>query len=84
VLLAQSLPLLQARPVAQSRHEPPQSTSLSSPFLISSLQVAATQSFREQTWLAQSLASAQACPVSQPVQPPPQSASDSLPFFTPS
>jgi hypothetical protein len=70
-------------PAAQSGHDPPQSTSLSLPFLTLSVHVSAWQTLPVQTSLTQSVAAPHAFPGPQGVQLcPPQSTSLSVPFFT--
>jgi hypothetical protein len=72
----------QRRPAAQSVHDPPQSTSLSEPFLAPSEHVAAEHvpaaEHRKET---QSPSHRQTAPVSHPSHEPPQSWSLSVPFF---
>jgi len=66
-------------------HEPPQSTSVSSPFIFVSEQEAVLQILLSQTLLLQSPPFWQAFPALHLlVQEPPQSTSVSPPFFTPS
>jgi hypothetical protein len=83
-LAAQSLPPVHVLPVAHFEQVPPQSTSLSAPFLTASLQAAATHLLLVQTPLAQWLPALQVCPVVQRphVDVPPQSTSLSPPFRT--
>jgi hypothetical protein len=85
--LAQSPATRQAFAVAQGRHppEPPQSTSVSVPFLIVSVQPAATHFFAVASHLRlmQSALTAQAFVFAHfVVHEPPQSTSVSVPFFT--
>jgi hypothetical protein len=69
----------------QAGHEPPpQSTSVSVPFLTLSEQVAAWQMPLRQTPLWQSELAMHPLPVPQVGHEPPQSMSVSVPFFTPS
>jgi hypothetical protein len=96
--LAQFAPLLpHIRPVAHgwpmgaAAHEPPQSTSLSLPFSMPSLQLAGVQvpfapqmPFRQSAATAQPLPSPHFLPVGAATHEPPQSTAVSLPFFTPS
>jgi hypothetical protein len=86
--LAQSAAALQPRPVAHFvLHEPPQSTSLSVPFLTPSLHESATQRCDVvlQTPLVQSPPAEHPPPVAHLVaHVPPQSTSVSLPSLTPS
>ena len=63
---------------------PPQSTSVSVPFLTPSEHVGAWQTLATQTLLAQSLATVQPPPAPQPAHEPPQSMPVSAPFLTPS
>src|SRR5437867_4134914 len=63
---------------------PPQSISVSPPFLIPSLQVGTAQLPPVQTPVAQSLAEEQIRPMPHLLQLPPQSMSVSLPFLIPS
>src|SRR5690606_31223084 len=65
-------------------HEPPQSTSVSSPFFTPSEHEASAQAPPEQLPLAQSASPRQSAPVSQPSQAPPQSTSLSFWFNVPS
>jgi hypothetical protein len=65
VPLRQSVPRLQALPSAHLPQLPPQSTSVSLPFRVPSLQVAAWQIPPEQTRLVQSAADPQLSPVAQ-------------------
>jgi hypothetical protein len=66
--------------VGASAHVPPQSTSVSSPFLMPSPHVAAWQMPVEQLLLWQSLPCVHLRPSAQGRQPPPQSLSVSVPF----
>jgi hypothetical protein len=82
--LAQSVLTAQSLPVAQLfGHEPPQSASVSVPFLMPSVQVAAWHLPDVHTPLAQSLAPVHTKPVPQRLQVvlPPQSTSVSPPFL---
>ncbi|MFC5490877.1 hypothetical protein [Dokdonella soli] len=64
---------------------PPQSISVSPPFLTPSKHVGAAQVPAVQTWLWQSLPTLQPLPMAHAAQVgPPQSTSVSFPFFTPS
>jgi hypothetical protein len=63
---------------------PPQSTSVSLPFFMPSVQVGFWQMLPTQTPLWQSEPKLQSPPFGQPVQPPPQSTPVSLPFSMPS
>src|SRR5689334_12061150 len=63
---------------------PPQSTSVSLPFLSMSLHDDAWHTLFEQTPVWQSLGIEQARPFAHLAQMPPQSTSVSMPFFTPS
>jgi len=82
---AQSLSPLHDWLVMQSGHDPPQSTSLSSPFFMPSPQPANTQTPPAHSPDAQSLGTVHIEPSLQAGHtPPPQSISLSLPFFTPS
>jgi hypothetical protein len=80
--LTQSEPTMQAFPVAHAAQvPPPQSTSVSLPFLTPSEQVGTRQTPPEQTLLEQSEEMRQTLPLAQAAQvPPPQSTSVSLPF----
>jgi hypothetical protein len=83
--LEQSPPTLQVLPAAQGEQNPPQSTSVSTPFFTPSKQLGTWQVPAEQTPLWQSLPAPQVFPLAQERQtPPPQSTAVSLPFFTPS
>jgi hypothetical protein len=85
VPLEQSEPTRQVLPVAQGGQTPPQSTSVSVPFLTASAQLAAWQLPAEQTPLLQSEGTAQDLPSGHGAQvPPPQSTAVSAPFLTPS
>jgi hypothetical protein len=82
---AQSAFVLQAFISPQPAQPPPQSTSVSSPFLTPSLHAAAAHFFAVHLPLAgsaQSASFAQAACTAQPPQLPPQSTSVSVPFFT--
>ena len=81
----QSEPIEQPFPDAQRLHpvDPPQSASVSLPFLTASEQLAATQTLAVQTWLSQSLPPVHFLPVTQGEHAdPPQSTSDSSWFKT--
>jgi len=82
----QSPPEPHRLPTAHPSHVPPQSSSVSGPFLTLSEQdgAAQTSGVPSQTPLAQSKAAVQDLPFAQGAQGPPQSESVSLPFFTPS
>ena len=84
--LSQSFATAHALPTSQAGHDVlPQSTSVSGPFLIPSVQVGAWQSPPMQLPLWQSVPSAQVLLGAQAGQPdpaPPQSTSVSLPFWT--
>jgi hypothetical protein len=83
--LWQSLPVLQAFKLAHLvAQEPPQSVSVSVPFLTLSLQLPAVHRLLVQTPLVQSLPALQDKPAPQRLQldEPPQSTADSPPFFT--
>jgi hypothetical protein len=81
----QSLPAPQARPGAQSGHVgPPQSVSVSAPFLTPSVQLEAWQTPLAQTPVVQSPPALHDEPMPQRGQVPPQSVSVSVPFWTPS
>jgi hypothetical protein len=67
-----------------SQAGPPQSTSVSWPFVTPSSQAGAWQTPSVHTPLRQSLAPAQPCPAPHAEQLPPQSTSVSSPFGTPS
>jgi hypothetical protein len=82
--LAQSVLVKQLRPFAHFGHGPPQSTSVSAPFLTPSVHDAAWHLPALQTRLWQSLPTEQFFPLLQGVQLPPQSTSDSVPFLIPS
>jgi hypothetical protein len=83
--LAQSLARAQAAPAPQGLQLPPQSTAVSLPFLIPSVQLGCAQENAEQTPLAQSPPMMHVLAPSQAGQPPPpQSMSVSLPFRLPS
>jgi hypothetical protein len=83
--LKQSAGRTQWEPDAQPAHDPPQSTSVSVPFLTVSLHVGAWHCPALQTSLAQSAFTIQAADVGHDGHdPPPQSTSVSLPFATPS
>jgi hypothetical protein len=85
--LAQSVPALQVWSVAQREHEkgPPQSTSVSWPFLTRSLQLGARQRLPMHDELSQSVLPPHRLPAAHGGQtPPPQSASDSPPLRSPS
>jgi hypothetical protein len=84
--LAQSPTLEQVCPVVHLVQPPPQSVSLSVPFLTPSPQLGAWQTLGvpEHTPLAQSPLTEHALPPAQLPQLPPQSVSVSLPFRTPS
>jgi hypothetical protein len=85
LLLAQSAALAQARPDPQRAHSgPPQSTSVSWPFLALSRQFGAWQVLSKHTLLAQSEPMTHGPAVAQPMQLPPQSTPVSSPFLTPS
>src|ERR1700679_4058512 len=84
-MLAQSELPAQRSPPGQPGHvEPPQSTSVSVPFWIMSLHVAAMQTpfVHEKLW--QSVGPAQCLPRGHCGQSPPQSTSVSTPFLMPS
>jgi hypothetical protein len=85
-LFAQSLSCAQCRPYAHGEHEPPQSMSVSSPFLIESLHCAGTQTWLElHAKVSQSVPRKHPPPTGHPGQLlPPQSLPVSSPFFTPS
>jgi hypothetical protein len=73
---------LQFEPVGHFGHvEPPQSTAVSVPFLIESVQVAATQVVDWQLAVVQSTPEPQCLPTPHFGQLPPQSMSVSFPFF---
>src|SRR5689334_1845720 len=81
--LWQSFATLQCLPLAHLPQSPPQSVSVSLPFLTRSEQLGVWQMFETQTPLAQSLAPPHTCPAAHLFgQPPPQSVSVSPPFFT--
>jgi hypothetical protein len=83
----QSPPTLQILPAAHLGHDPPQSLSVSLPFLTLSLQAGAAQvsATGVHTPLSQSPPTAHFSPVAQSSQfGPPQSTSVSAPFFWPS
>jgi hypothetical protein len=81
-LLWQSEFAEQERPLAQSLQEPPQSTSVSFPLRIPSVQLGARQVPLRQLPLAQSLFTVHVRFTAHGEQdPPPQSTSDSEPFF---
>ena len=86
VALLQSAPTPQVLPLAHLvMHEPPQSTSLSLPFLMPSVQVGsgAAQTPAEQLVLEQSALALQVLPLAHLLaQEPPQSTSVSVPFLT--
>jgi hypothetical protein len=83
--LWQSAPPPQPSPSAHwVEHDPPQSTSVSSPFFLVSPHVASAHAPEVQTFSAQSPAAVQVRPGAQSAQPPAQSMSVSVPFFTPS
>ncbi len=87
LVLEQSALTPQVLPLAHlAAHVPPQSTSLSLPFLIPSVQVgSAVQIPATQLVLVQSVPARQVLPLAQSAaQLPPQSTSVSVPFFTPS
>src|SRR4051794_2504976 len=82
--LAQSPLTTQTLPAAQPGHTPPpQSTSVSRPFFVMSVQLGPAQTFPTQELLTQSPLTRQARP---PLHfghiPPPQSTAVSMPFFT--
>src|SRR4051794_1939818 len=79
--VAQSPPALQVEPTPHLEQEPPQSLSVSVPFLTLSSQVAARHVSPTQTPVTQSRGSTQASPTMQGVQVPPQSVPVSLPFL---
>lgn len=83
LLVEQSVAVVQARFIAHGLQVlPPQSTSVSLPFLTVSVQLAAAQSLAEQTPLVQSVAATHALESAHfPQVPPPQSTSVSLPFL---
>src|SRR5215813_9093806 len=86
--LSQSASRPQAIPEAHFfvvAHAPPQSTPLSSPFLMPSVHVGAAQTFEVHTPLSQSAATAHPRPLAHVelgAQEPPQSTSVSFPFFS--
>jgi hypothetical protein len=82
--LAQSSAARQIRPAAQGGQGPPQSKSLSVPFLRSSSHVAAAQTPAMQEAVTQSTPVAHGCPMSHGPHGPPQSAPVSPPLLTPS
>lgn len=84
VKMPQSLSATQVLPTAQAPQLPPQSTSLSSPFLIPSVQVGAAQTPLAQLAEAQSAVTLQAALGAHFIQAPPQSLSVSLPSRIPS
>jgi hypothetical protein len=84
-LLAQSAGAVQLLPGSHLPHaEPPQSMSLSSPFLTESLQVAATHTEPTQDRVTQSAPVLHPLVSPQAAHAPPQSTSVSPPFFRPS
>jgi hypothetical protein len=83
--LEQSPFAAQVFPAAHGGQRPPQSTSVSEPFVTRSVQLEGWQVEAEQTPLWQSPPPVQAFPSGQRGQtPPPQSTAVSAPFFTPS
>jgi hypothetical protein len=80
----QSAAAPQIFPVAQGGQAPPQSTSVSVPFLIASLQEGGAQTEASQTRLSQSPGEEHPFPRAHPGHPPPQSTSVSVPFLRPS
>jgi hypothetical protein len=83
--LEQSRLMVQVFPAEQGGQGPPQSTSVSVPFLTRSAQLGGWQVPEEQTPLTQSVPPWQVLPSGHGAQiPPPQSTAVSLPFFTPS
>jgi hypothetical protein len=82
--LRQSLSVEQPCPSKQDEQDPPQSTSVSSPFLTPSLQTGTEQAPPSQTPLTQSVFDLQVLPFGHLSQEPPQSTSVSVPFWTPS
>jgi hypothetical protein len=82
----QSPPKLHGEPTLQRGHAPPQSVSVSVPFLTPSVQVGAAQmAVVSQTPLAQSVSRMQPAPAAQREHvTPPQSMPVSLPFCVPS
>jgi hypothetical protein len=87
MLLMQSAPTAHAKPLAHALQPPPQSTSVSEPFLILSSQVPARRAHTplEHLLLLQSLSSRQRRSLSHALrQLPPQSTSLSLPLRWPS
>ena len=77
------MPIAQFLLEPQPPQPPPQSRSVSLPFITPSLHSAATHLLAVQTRFAQSLPTVQALPVTQRLQElvPPQSTSDSPPFL---
>jgi hypothetical protein len=84
MLLSQSLGALHAWPLLHVGQPPPQSTSVSEPFIASSLHVGAgaAQVPLEHSPLAQSDAPEHALPLTHGLQLPPQSTSVSVPLCT--
>jgi hypothetical protein len=83
--LEQSVASAQLEPSLHAEHVPPQSVSVSEPFLAPSLQVGAWQvaGLPEQTLLVQSVETEQSLVSAHLAQvPPPQSTSVSVPFLT--
>jgi hypothetical protein len=81
--LAQSPPTLQRLPAGHGLHDPPQSVSVSPPFLTESAHVAFWQTLAAHTRLLQSFGPRQLAPPVQALHAvPPQSMSLSLPFST--
>lgn len=82
--LAQSLPAWHRPPTSHAGHSPPQSTSVSVPFGMASVQLGTAHDPSSQTPLSQSAAREQDAPEPQRGQFPPQSTSVSSPLRSPS
>jgi hypothetical protein len=84
LLVTQSAPLAHAWPIGHGTHTvPPQSTPVSAPSAMPSLQLVGAQTFEEQRLLEQSVLVTQILPFSHLAHGPPQSMSDSAASLIP-